>query len=204
MIPSVRYTLAFVVNVALPAAAYRVAYAHHGLSGGLIASALPLLAWIGVDLVRFRHFDALSALVLTGIAMSLLVLVSGAGWGLREVREPLVSGIIGVIFLLSLAMKRPLVFYLARSTMAREHSGQEQAFDTMWRTRPALVKSVRLMTAVWGAGLVGENAVRLGMTCCMSGQNGHRLSSLVGYATYAGLTAWTIAYRHLYIRRQEQ
>lgn len=204
MIPSARYALAFVVNVALPAAAYRIGYAHYGLPGGLIASTLPLLAWISIDLVRFRHFDALSALVLASLVLSLLVLVSGSARWLGEAREPLVSGIIGVLFLLSLPMDRPLVFYLARSTLARERSGREREFDTVWQTRPALVKSIRLMTAVWGLGLVGENVLRLWMTCCMAGQNGHRFSDFVRYATYAGLTAWSIVYRRVYIKRQEQ
>ena len=202
MIPSARYALAFVVNVALPVLAYRIGYVHYGLPGGLIASAIPLLAWISIDLVRFRHFDALSAVFLAGIAMSLLVLVSGASRWVGEAREPLVSGIIGVLFLLSLLMDRPLVFYLARSTVARERSGREREFDMMWQTHPALVKSIRLMTAVWGLGLVGENVVRLWMTCCMAGQHGHLLSAFVRYGTYAGLTVWTIVYRRIYIKRR--
>ncbi|WP_235012248.1 hypothetical protein [Caballeronia catudaia] len=34
----------------------------------------PLLLWLCIDLVRFRHFDALSAIVLAGIVMSLCLL----------------------------------------------------------------------------------------------------------------------------------
>jgi hypothetical protein len=203
MIPSARYVLAFIVNVVLPAAAYRIAFPHYGLINALIASTLPLLVWIAIDLLRFRHFDALSALVLAGIVMSLLVLVSGSAPWLREAREPMVSGIIGMFFLLSLATDRPLVFYLARSTLSRERSGREREFDMMWQTRPTLVRSIRLMTVVWGVGLVGETVVRLSITCCMVDQNAHWVSTFVSYATYAGLTAWTIAYRRLYIKRQQ-
>jgi hypothetical protein len=200
MIPSARYALAFVVNVLLPAAAYRLALPHYGLLGALLASTVPLLVWMGIDLARFRHFDALSALVLASVAMSLLILVSTPAQWLRATRDPLVSGVIGLIFLLSLPLRRPLVFHLARSTMARERQGREFEFDAMWQGRPALVKSIRLMTAVWGIGLVGENAVRVWVTCCMEGQDADRVSASVKYATYAALTVWSILYRRMYIK----
>ncbi|WP_322092143.1 VC0807 family protein [Paraburkholderia bannensis] len=201
MIPSARYVLAFTVNVALPMLAYRLALPRWGLEGALIASALPLLAWIGFDFVRLRHFDALSAIVLAGLAMSLLLLASPAGLWLRETREPLIGGLIGVLFLLSLALDRPLVFYLARSTLARERQGREREFDEMWQTRPALVKSIRLMTAVWGLGLVTENAIRAWMVGAMIDSPG-RDDALVRYGVYGALTIWTILYRHAYLKRQ--
>jgi hypothetical protein len=204
MVPSARYGLALAVNVALPALAYRITIGHLGLVGALAVSALPVLAWMLIDLVRFRHFDALSALVLAGIAMSLLVLLSGAGRWLSEAREPAVSGVIGVLFLLSLFLDRPMVFYLARSTLSRERQGREIEFDAMWQSRPALARSIRLMTAVWGVGLVCENLARLGITICLTEPDAGRLSTCVRYVTYAGLTIWTIVYRRQYIMRQPQ
>src|ERR1700754_2134216 len=172
---SARYALAFFVNVVLPTAAYRVALPHTGLLGALLASAVPLIAWIGVDLLRYRHFDALSALVLASIVMSLLIFASGAADALRAAREPLVSGIVGLSFLLSLLLNRPLVFYLARSTLSRERQGREYEFDVMWQACAALAASIRLMTTVWGVGLVGETIVRIWLICCMAIQNADAL-----------------------------
>jgi hypothetical protein len=201
--PSARYVLAFVVNVALPVAAYRMAIGNYGLPGALVASSLPLLAWMTIDLLRFRHFDALSAIVLAGIALSLLVLFAAPPRWLQVARDPLVGGMIGLLFLLSLASRRPLVFYLARSTLARERAGREYEFEEMWQSRPALHKSIRLMTAVWGIGLVSDNAIRLWISFCMANPQADRLSTIVRYATYAGLTAWTIFYRRVYLKRQD-
>ncbi|MCX4174644.1 MULTISPECIES: VC0807 family protein [Paraburkholderia] len=202
MILSTRYLLAFIVNVILPAAAYRVAFPYYGAIGALIASAVPLLTWMIVDLAQFRHFDALSALELAGIGMSLLLLIaSPMQWG-RAAREPLVSGIIGLLFLGSILLRRPLVFYLARSTMARERKGGELEFDAMWHSRPALVKSIRIMTATWGIGLVAENMARLWFTYNLSDDEAHRVSSYISYAAYVGLTVWTILYRRNYIGKQ--
>ncbi|SAK43590.1 putative membrane protein [Caballeronia hypogeia] len=199
---SARYVIAIVVNVALPALAYRIAIGHFGVVGALIASALPLVVWMTFDLTRYRHFDALSGIVLAGIVMSLLVLLSGADGWLRNSREPAVSGVIGMFFLLSLFLDRPLVYYLARSTLSREQQGREADFDDRWATRPALARSIRLMTAVWGAGLVGENLARLWITLHLPDTDANRLSTFVSYATYAALTVWTMFYRNRYIKRQ--
>ncbi|NIE62606.1 VC0807 family protein [Burkholderia sp. Ax-1719] len=201
MIPSLRYATAFVVNVVLPTAAYHLALPHVGLMGALFASALPLIAWMGFDFLRFRHTDALSAVVLAGITLSLLILASQPANWLRAAREPLVSGVIGLLFLGSLALRRPLMFYLARSTLSREHKGREVEFDAMWTSRPALARSIRLMSAVWGITLVGETAVRLWIASSVDG-DAHWLSPCLRYVTYGGLTAWTIAYRRLYLRKQ--
>jgi hypothetical protein len=199
---SARYALAFFVNVVLPTAAYRIALPHTGLLGALLASAVPLIVWIGIDLLRYRHFDALSALVLASIAMSLLIFASGAADALRAAREPLVSGIAGLSFLVSLLLDRPLVFYLARSTLSRERQGREAEFDAMWLSRPVLARSIRLMTAVWGIGLVCENVARLAVVLSFDSADAHRVSTYVGYTVYAALTVWTIVYRHLVIKRQ--
>jgi hypothetical protein len=87
---------------------------------------------MGFDFLRFRHVDALPAVVPAGIVLSLLIVLSQPATWLRAAREPLVSGVIGVLFLCSLSLRRPLVFYLARSTLSREREGRELEFDTMW------------------------------------------------------------------------
>ncbi|CAM2155538.1 Transmembrane protein [Pararobbsia alpina] len=199
MVRSARYALALVVNVVLPVAAYRLAFGHFGQAGALTASAVPLIVWMGIDLLRYQHFDALSALALSAVVMSLLVSVlAPAHWAIAT-EDPLVSGFTGALFLLSLLLDRPLVFYLARSTMSREKQGNESQFDELWRTRPPIVRAIRVMTAVWGIGLIAENAIRFWLI--YHADDGDRLSTYVRYGVWGGLTVWTILYRRLYIKR---
>lgn len=202
MIRSARYALAVIVNAVLPIAAYRLTFGMYGQDGALIASAVPLLIWLGIDLWRFRHFDALSALALSAILLSLLVVVAAPDHWMIAAHDPLVSGFIGAMFLLSLWLDRPLVFYLARSTMARERQGREREFDTLWRTQPAVVDAIRLMTWVWGLGLIAENAVRFWLIDIATTDHSVKLSNLVRYGAYATLTVWTVLYRRWYLRRQ--
>lgn len=204
MMLSGRHMLALVVNVALPVAAYRLALMGGcGKTAALFASAVPLVAWIGIDLFRYRHFDALSALALASIVLSLLVMILAPERWLIATQDPLISGFMGVLFLLSLRLHRPLAFYLARSTMAREAPAKAYEFDALWQSRASVVDAVRLMTAVWGIGLVSENAVRFWLTYHASGEQADRLSTYIRYTVYSILSAWTIYYRHRYIRRQQ-
>lgn len=187
-----RYLSALVVNVAFPWLAYRFAFPHYGQFGALIASALPLIAWMSWDLLRHRHFDALSAIVLVGIVLSLIAKAAGGSAHMRALEEPMVSGMIGAAFLVSLALPRPLVYYLGRSTMAREDHRSVETYERHWRERPTLVVYVRLMTLVWGLGMTGENLLRILILWQWPNDPHSALASdVLRYGVYAGLTAWT-------------
>lgn len=187
-----RYLSALLINVALPWLAYRLALPHWGLQGSLMASAIPPIAWMCCDLARYRHFDALSALVLVGIALSLIALAAGGNVRLKPVEDPMVSGMIGASFLMSLALPRPLMFYLARSTMSREDPRSAQLFEQRWLTRPTLATYIRLMTIVWGVGMLGENLLRSTIVWRWPDNPRSALASqLVSYAVYGALMLWT-------------
>lgn len=187
-----RYLCALCINVLLPVLAYRLAYPHWGLAGGLAASALPPIAWMAWDFARFSHFDALSAMIVASIVLSLAAVPFGGPQN-RALEEPMVSGMIGLVFLLSLTLRRPIVFYLARSTLARENDDGVSTFEQNWHERPRLAAEIRLMTLVWGMGLIAENTLR--SLIVWHGGNAPRAvlaSTLVSYGVYAGLTAWTL------------
>jgi hypothetical protein len=181
-----------IVNVALPWLAYRLAFPHWGHAGALAASALPLIAWMSLDLLRYRHFDALSANVLVGIVLSLIAVALGGDRLIGAIEEPMVSGMLGVAFLISLALRRPVVFYLARSTMSREDPRSAASFEKHWRERPSLAAYIRLMTLVWGLGMIGENILRsLIVWHWPNDPRATFASEVLRYGVYASLTAWT-------------
>jgi len=183
------------VNLLLPWVAYRLALPHWGEGGGLIASAVPPALWSVIGLVRFRRLDALSATVLLGIALSLGAMALGGGTRVLLMRESLASGVIGVAFLLSLLRKRPLVFYLARATVARETSEGVARFELLWQERPEFASAMRVLTAVWGVGLVGETAVRGWLAMTWPIERFLVVSPLMGYGLFGALMAWTLWYR---------
>ncbi|NPT39473.1 VC0807 family protein [Paraburkholderia xenovorans] len=189
------FVLELAVNFLLPWLAYRLALPHLGETGALIASAVPPIVWSLVELVRFRRVDALSVMVVAGIVLSVAAMALGGSPRMLLLRESLVSGAVGVVFLCSLPMRRPLIFYLARATVAREMEGGAAHFEALWQERPALVAAMRLMTLVWGIGLTGETALRAWMALTWPVERFLVVSPFIGYGIYGGLTLWTLWYR---------
>jgi hypothetical protein len=188
-----RYLSALAVNIALPWLAYRLALPHYGPTGALAASAVPLVAWIAWDLYHARHFDMLSAIVLAGILPLLVWALIDRGLHRRALEDPMVSGIIGIAFLLSLLLRKPLVYYLGRSTIARESPAEVERFERDYRQRPGLAAMIRKMTVVWGLGLTAENAARYWVVSTSSDAHlAETISTALRYAIYGSLTLWTI------------
>ncbi|MBV8628669.1 MAG: hypothetical protein JO371_12515 [Paraburkholderia sp.] len=183
------------VNLILPWLAYRLAAPHWGEAGGLIASAVPPLVWSAVELVRFRRVDALSAMVLLGIVLTIAAMALGGSPRMLLLRESLVSGAIGVAFLVSLAMRKPLMFYLARATVAREMEHGAARIDALWHERPAFRSALRMMSVIWGAGLTGETALRTWMVMTWPIERFLVVSPFIGYGIYGALLLWTLWYR---------
>jgi hypothetical protein len=190
-----RLIVELAANFLLPWLAYRLALPHLGETGALIASAGPPTVWSMIELARFRRVDALSVMVVAGIVLSVAAMALGGSPRVLLLRESLVSGAIGVVFLLSLPMRRPLIFYLARATVAREMEGGAAHFEALWRERPGLASSMRLMTLVWGAGLTCETALRAWMALTWPIERFLVASPFIGYGIYGALMLWTLWYR---------
>jgi len=190
-------------NLLLPWLAYRLALPHWGMVGALYASAAPPLAWSVLEFARSRRIDAVSALVLLGIGLSVVATVLGGSPRLLLLRESLVSGVVGVVFLGSLILRRPLIFYLARATFAREGKSSEARFEALWHERDGLRASLRLLTLVWGLGLTAENLLRAWLAWNWPIERYLVVSPMIGYAIYGSLIAWTFWCREGMRRRGE-
>jgi hypothetical protein len=195
------FVLELAVNFLLPWLAYKLAAPRWGEAGGLIASAVPPVLWSIVELARFRRVDALSVIVLIGIALSIGAMALGGSPRMLLLRESLVSGAIGVAFLFSLLTPRPLIFYLARATIARETAGGAERLNNLWHENPSFAASMRIMTAIWGAGLTCETTLRAWMAWTWPIERFLVISPVIGYGIYGALLAWTLWYRKAMQRR---
>ena len=107
------------VNIAAPVLIYdRIAPAH-GDMVALLASTLPPLLWSLGAFLRTRRVDAIALVVLAGILLSLIAMAGGGGPRFLQLRENLVTGLIGLVFLGSAAIGKPLIFQFARAGTAR-------------------------------------------------------------------------------------
>src|SRR5579871_5809150 len=114
------------VNFVAPFAIYSLARGAAGDLYALIASSAPPLAWSIAELVRHRRFDALSLIVLAGIGLSLLAMLGGGGVKFLQLREHLVAAVIGLVFLGSAAIGKPLIYQLAKARVRRRGGLERQ------------------------------------------------------------------------------
>jgi hypothetical protein len=181
------------LDVAAPAIAYQL-LVRHGVSGTpalMSVAGFPLLG-IAVAAIRKRRLDPVALLALVAIAVGLaagLVLHDGR---ILLVKDSIVTGVLGVVFLLSLPARRPMVFVLQRRLLSRE--GESERFDQTWAD-PRVQARSRRMTTLWGVALIAEAAVRVALSFVVSPGTLLVISPLLAAVTFGPLALWTVLRR---------
>lgn len=188
------FAIDLLVNVALPWLVYRLAEPAYGEYRALLASSVPPILWSLGEFAWHRRLDALSLIVLAGIALSLAATLLGGDARLLLVRESMISGLIGVAFLGSLASAKPLVYFLARATLAREGDERADAFDEWWQEGRAQ-RTIRVMTLGWGSGLLAEATLRTWLAWHWPPERVLAIAPFVSYGVMGALFLWTVWYR---------
>ena len=191
-----------VVNFILPFAIYSYAQASLGDVRALLLSSAPPIAWSLVEFARHRRVDALSALVVAGIVLSLLAMIGGGGPKFLQLRENLVTGVIALVFLGSAAIGKPLIYQLARASMRRKSADEAQAFEAL-QVHAGFRRTMTVMTLVWGLGLLANVAVSVALVFALSIRTYLIVGPILGYATMGALTLWTFLYGQRARRRGE-
>lgn len=189
-----KMALELVVNFALPLLVYNFAQPQLGEVGGLLASSAPPVLWSLAEFARHRRVDALSMLVLAGIILSLLAFFGGGSAKFLQLRENLVSALIGGVFLVSAAIGRPLIYMLAKAGLARKSQAEADAFAAR-RDSVRFRRVMMDMTLGWGFGLVASSILSCVLVFTLSTREYLIVGPIVGYATMGGLGLWTVLYR---------
>jgi hypothetical protein len=185
--------LEVLVNFALPYLAYKLAKSSLGDVGALMAASAPPIAWSIREFARHRRVDALSILALFGLALSLLAFIGGGGARFLQLREQLVFVAIGLVFLGSAAIGKPLIYLLARARIKRRSLAEAQSFESM-RDNPAFRRAMVLMTLAWGTSLVVEASISCALLFALTIEQYLLVSPIMGYSALGALTAWTFWY----------
>jgi intracellular septation protein A len=190
------------VNFVLPFVIYYYAEAPLGPVRALLASSVPPIAWSIVEFARHRRLDALSMLVMAGIALSLLAMLGGGGIRFLQLREKLVTGVIGAAFLGSALIGKPLIYELARATMRRKSEAEAQEFEAL-QVHAAFRRTMMVMTLVWGLGLLADVAVSVVLVLVLSIREYLIVNPILGYGTIGALSLWSFLYGQRAKRRGE-
>lgn len=194
-----RTVLEVAFNILLPYLTYTLVKPAHGDVHALMAAAGPPILGSAIELARSRRIDALSLLVLAGVALSLLAFVGGGDPRLLQLREQLVAAAIGLAFLGSAIIGKPLIYQLARARMKREAPSGVGSFEEL-RDNPIFRRTMMVMTLLWGAALLAEAALCCALVYTISIRHYLLLSPILGGSTVGALTAWSFWYARRRIR----
>ncbi len=132
-------------NLLLPWALYRLSVPQVGETRAIIIAAVAPGVWSLVQFARSRQVDAWSVLVLSGIGLSLVILALGGSPKILLFRESLITGLVGLVFIGSAMIRRPLFYAVLMPAL--------RAFTSPQSTLTAVVPSMILARAraQWGA-----------------------------------------------------
>ncbi|HZZ32926.1 MAG TPA: VC0807 family protein [Phenylobacterium sp.] len=186
------------VNFALPFAIYSWLKPSLGDVRALMAASAPPTLWSVWEFIRLRKIDALSIVVLAGIVLSLLAFAGGGGVKALQLRENLVAGLVGLAFLGSAAIGKPLIYQLARAATRRQ-SAEKAAMIEALGEDDRFRRIMLTATLVWGFGLVAICAGCCVLVSAVSIKLYLLVSGPVSYGAMGLLTLWT----YWYVRRSK-
>ena len=158
----------------------------------VVAVFFPLLANF-LSVARRRRLDTFGVLVVLSLCASLGVVAAGANQRMLLVTHNLVMPAMGVACLVSLALPKPLAFYMIRQFLTGDSPTEGRAFDELWRY--SYVRSAsRLATAVWGFAMTAEGVLRVLFVVTLPVVQVLVLSSIVMMSVGLGLGSWNVAY----------
>ncbi len=186
--------ITLLINGALPFVVYEVLRSHMSSIAALsIATIIPLLDNL-LSLIKQRKLDVFAVFMLISFLLGIMMVSIGGSERLLLIRESFVTGILGIIFLVSLFFPRPLIFYFALRFTVGNDPDKTSAFADNWQY--AYFRFVlRLITIVWGVALIGEAAVRSILVFKLTVTQFLAISNFVVYGFIGAALVFTVVYR---------
>lgn len=184
------------VNFLAPWLLYRASRPHVSEVHAIMISASAPMVWGLAQFARSRKLDVFSVLSLGGIILSLAVLGLGGSPKVLLVRESFVGGAVGIAFLISAMIGRPLMLELLRAMvqsvppggtgmMARARQEVESFGDS-----PRFRRFMTTMTIVFGLLGVVEMSVRIALALTLPTERFLVVAPIVRYAIAGVVMAW--------------
>lgn len=168
-----------------------------------ISAAPPALAVVA-EWLWSRTVNAIGVVVLVGILLGLGA--AGVFHGdelLLKMRESVVTGVFGLVCLVSLVLPvRPAMFHMGKAMAGAGNPEARREFDELWELPPAR-RVFRVVTLAWGAGFVLEAGVRAALAFELSTGRFLAVTPVVSWIVVGSLTYWTISYVRASRRRGE-
>ncbi|WP_213095465.1 VC0807 family protein [Bacillus sp. FJAT-49736] len=175
------------LNGVLPFVVYIILKSYYSnLFSLIIATIIPLLDII-YGFCKNRKIDVFNCFMLVGFLLGIIALLFGGNEKIILLRESFVTGIMGMLFLLSLFLQKPLIYYFAKRFTTNDY---ERFWDYDY-----FRFVIRFITIVWGISLLLEAMIKAYLVFSLSTTAFLAVSPIIFYGILAVVILWTIYYR---------
>lgn len=157
----------------------------------VLAGALPGIGVV-IDLVRWRTVEVVGAVVLGGIGLSVVLGLVTASADAVLVEGAAITGVFGAICLLSLASRRPLIFYFGQGLYGGRHSINGQEMDADYDRYAEARFFWRAVTSVWGVTHLALAAALVLVVASTSTGTALTFNRTVPWVLNGALLGWSI------------
>ena len=158
----------------------------------LVLSGLPPAIGVLFDWWRWRTLEMVGAVVLAGIAVSVVLALVTDDPQVVLLESAILTGLFGLGCLVSLRWRRPLIFSFAQAFYGGRHSADGVEFDEDYEAYAEARFYWRAVTAVWGAVYLVESVVKAIVVTHTSTERALLFNRTVPWVVYAALMAWTM------------
>ena len=182
------------VNFILPFVIYNYAEARFGEVQALLLSSVPPILWSVVE-----FFAAPPARRAVGDGGGRHRAVAAGDGRRRRSAFPAAArearhGVIGLAFLGSALIGKPLIYELARASMRRKSEGEAQEFEAL-QVHAGFRRTMTVMTLVWGPGLLADVAVSVVLVFALSIREYLIVNPILGYGTMGAIEPVVVSLR---------
>jgi hypothetical protein len=156
-----------------------------------LATVFPL-AEMAFEALQTKRVGVIAIVSLAGIVTGLGLSFATGNAIFALLKDSVFTGVFGLLFLGSLATSRPLIYRL-NLDLAGADPAAHAAAAAMWE-RPTARRVFRLMTVVWGAGLLCEAGARVVAAFTLPLATATAASPVISVVAIGGLVAWTVLY----------
>jgi intracellular septation protein A len=162
-----------------------------------LAALSPVLEMI-IEAVQTRRVGIIAVVSLVGILAGLGLSYATGNVAFALLKDSLFTGLFGAVFLGSLLTEKPLI-YRINIDLAGPEPAARAAAEALWE-RPSARQHLRLLTLVWGIGLMIEAAARLLAVATLSIVTATALSPVIQCTVFGVLALLTV----LFVREQRR
>jgi hypothetical protein len=192
------------VNAVAPYVAYQVLTAN-GVDQlqALQASAIFPVVGIARGYLRAKRLDIIGLISLVFIVLGVAASLISGNARFILVKESLLTGVFGLVWLASLLMPRPLMFYFGRQFTSGGDPARAAAFEARWQY-PRFRAVNRIMSLVWGVALLLEAGLRVGLSFVLPIPVFLLVSPVLAIGVTLALISWTMAYARRSVQRARE